>query len=855
MTYLARDINDLSIRAVHAALGGQTSGSDKSEIKGTCWGSHRHGTGHLNMRINEAKGVWNCHCINNEGGTKLSLVIHAGKAHDEKSAAVWLEENGLLAKRKPSNCAPRKTVAMFEYHNEDGSRFARVDRVEQGSDGTRKDFYPYLWEGTSYALKSGLKKKKCPLYRLPELRRSIEVGERIFLVEGEGKADQLNDALRVAGIAGTVTTIQGGSQAPMTEDHLHQLRGLNDGTVILADSDTKGREAARKRADQITRKTGAKVRVLDLYPARDGKEKGLDVADWLDEGHTVIELLKLLDREPIVEANTTATATDETKEKKSKKFECENEQESSQIERALAACEVLTLFHNRSKDTFANLERNGKIHTYLLSSKEFRSILSLLVLDASGDKEGVTEKTVASILPTLEAKARWRGEMREIALRSGGNGMTYVEIDLGREEMNSVYITKDGWNVLPHSKERTAFVRPSTMYPLPIPVHGGNIEEMRRIQGNIKNDETWALFVTTLVMASMPAHFGSYPVLVVQGPEGSGKSELMKFAQNLIDPRKGGLRNMPRDPRDMAPAITNSHLLAYENVSSVPQWLSDDWCSITTGNGFNARLMRTNREEDVIDAHNPIMVNGITSFINRADLRSRCIFVQLSPFSLEQKRRTIKDYYAEQDEAIGRIFGSICDLISLVLRTREEVHAKLEARNQIRYRLTEFEEVGHCIEGALNVLQGTIAKALAEGEEEACAAALDSPVGEAIRTLLRQHGVWGPAPSSNFYKAMTAAASMTGGDVLPKDWPKNAKHLTDEILRIQKPLADDGITYNRRRSNKCYLVTVTSTKWTPADEEDRKGLSVASIVEGVRGLLGSNGGTSHARRAEYDDPA
>jgi putative DNA primase/helicase len=305
----ARALAQVSILDIHAALGGKVSphSTSKCWTDGTCWGPHTHGTDRYNLRLNDSDGVWSCHC-GGKGG-KLALIILAGEARDPKSAARWLVERGLLAERERPNGVKRRTTAMFEYHNEDGSRFARVDRVEPGYKGSDKDFYPRLWEGTGYALRSSLKGKKLPLYRLPEVRRAIDAGERLFLTEGEGKGDKLREALEAAKITAAVTTVPGGCSAPLTDEHLQQLRGLKS-AVILTDSDEKGRAAAQLRAERIAQR-GVEVRVLDLYPEATTKEHpawAWDVADFLKDGGKVEDLLALIERAPLFKPSATATA-------------------------------------------------------------------------------------------------------------------------------------------------------------------------------------------------------------------------------------------------------------------------------------------------------------------------------------------------------------------------------------------------------------------------------------------------------------------------------------------------------------------------------------------------------------------
>ena len=43
------------------------------------------------------------------------------------------------------------------------------------------------------------------------------------------------------------------------------------------------------------------------------------------------------------------------------------------------------------------------------------------------------------------------------------------------------------------------------------------------------------------------------------------------------------------DARDVMIAATNGWMLAYDNPSHIPSWLSDTFCRLATGGGFGTR--------------------------------------------------------------------------------------------------------------------------------------------------------------------------------------------------------------------------------------------------------------------------
>lgn len=61
--------------------------------------------------------------------------------------------------------------------------------------------------------------------------------------------------------------------------------------IVLVDSDSNGREVVNRLSKQL----GKQLQSIDLYPTKDD---GSDVADWIDEGHTPLELIEILKGKP-----------------------------------------------------------------------------------------------------------------------------------------------------------------------------------------------------------------------------------------------------------------------------------------------------------------------------------------------------------------------------------------------------------------------------------------------------------------------------------------------------------------------------------------------------------------------------
>ena len=85
-------------------------------------------------------------------------------------------------------------------------------------------------------------------------------------------------------------------------------------------------------------------------------------------------------------------------------------------------------------------------------------------------------------------------------------------------------------------------------------------------------------------------------------------------------------------------AANNGYLLAFDNLSGLPIWLSDALCRLASGGGFAVRQLYTDDEEVLFEAARPILLNGIEEMISRPDLGDRAICLTLTPIGEKQRR-------------------------------------------------------------------------------------------------------------------------------------------------------------------------------------------------------------------------
>jgi hypothetical protein len=284
------------------------------------------------------------------------------------------------------------------------------------------------------------------------------------------------------------------------------------------------------------------------------------------------------------------------------------------------------------------------------ASDEPRSALGALIAGA-GASPVPSAQAVRDAITQLEGLAVYEGQQHEVHVRVAALGMT-IYVDLGNEAWEAVKITSSGWTVV--TDPPVKFIRPEGMLPLPNPVPGGELGDLRRFI-NV-TDEDWPL-VAGFIISMFHPH-GPYPILNLHGEQGSAKSSAAKWLRRLVDPYSPIHRGRPRNEHDLVIAASRAWVLSFDNLSAVAEWFSDALARLSTGGGFGARQLYSDDEERRFDDRRPIILNGIEELATRPDLLDRSILV-----TLPQLQEYVEEATLEQEftAAWPQLLGACLD--------------------------------------------------------------------------------------------------------------------------------------------------------------------------------------------------
>ena len=391
----------------------------------------------------------------------------------------------------------------------------------------------------------------------------------------------------------------------------------------------------------------------------------------------------------------------------------------------LTVCEEV--FHTASGVAYADFITDGHRETWPIRSKRFRTWLRRCYYQATGSAPSAA--AIRSALDLLEARAQFDAPERAVSIRVAEHaGRLYL--DLADEHWRAVEIGADGWRVLGCPPVR--FRRSPGMLPLPVPERGGSIEALRPFL-NLSNQNDFVLIVAWLLAALRSG--GPYPLLAISGEQGSAKTVLSKLLRALVDPNAAPVRALPREERELMIAANNGHLLAFDNLSGLPAWLSDALCRLASGGSFAVRQLYTDDEEVLFKAARPTLLNGIEDIIGRPDLADRAIFLTLGPIG-EEQRRPETELWREFELARPRILGALLDAVAHGLGALGAVQLDRLPR------MADFALWATACETALWPA-GTFTRAYAANRRAAIEGIIDAdPIATCVRELMSERSSW-----------------------------------------------------------------------------------------------------------------
>jgi len=713
-------------------------------------------------------------------------------------------------KGKPSRCSIRpvpphapeppgrhykqgKPSATWTYRDAAGAVLGYVCRFEEKDGG--KNFRPlcFFKEGDRESWRWQSWEEPRPLFGLDRLAQ--DPGAPVVVTEGEKSADA---AQRLLDGYVCVTSPSGSKSAGKAD--WSPLKGRN--VTIWPDADEPGLKYAEIVAGLAADAGAASVAILtppvnvpEGWDAGDAFEKGRP-KDWVLALVTSAKPHKAsgkVSRKPAAKrAGTSAggdtTATDE-------KPSAGKQKAPRQRDMLLEALDAATLWHSPEKVAYATIPVNSHLEHWRIESSTFQRWAAGQFYRATGSAPA--GQMLSDALRVLNVRAIEEGACHKPMMRTGwADGASWL--DLGDDRWRAVKITAHGWDVV--DAPPVKFVRSEVMAPLPVPEKGHLLEEFRRHVN--ASDDDYCLIVAWLV-AALWGRANAFPVLALGGEQGSGKTTMARVLRTLVDPSAVPGLSIPKDERDLFVQAMSGHTLSFDNVSKVDPWFSDAVCRLSTGSGFLTRKLHSDNEPFWFQGSRPVVLNGIPSLTDRADLAERALTVRLLRID-ETTRQSEDDFWKEWLHALPGILGALLDAVSTAVRHYDGT--KLDRSP----RMADFARLMAAAESGLGWEPGTFIAAYDANRQMTNEQVFESdPVAVAIQKFITtQHPTNGwDGTATELLEALNTI--VTEEMRRSRMWPQKVNALGNAVDRAAPLLRPKGIHVTKRNTGTKRLIMLT----------------------------------------------
>lgn len=387
--------------------------------------------------------------------------------------------------------------------------------------------------------------------------------------------------------------------------------------------------------------------------------------------------------------------------------------------------------------------------------------------------------------------------------------------DMG--DARSIRISSDGWNII---RSPILFRRHSHQIVQVDPVRGGDAWKIFDFLNIKVTDQLLLLvYIISLLIPGIP-----HPVFHPWGDYGSAKSFLCTVINLFCDPTSVTKMILNKKEADAIQNFYKHYVTVLDNLSEVPDWLSDLICQTCTGGSFNKRKLYTDSDDIIFTIKHCVILNGLEMLIIKPDLMQRTITMHI------EKPATVReesDVWQSFESSRAEILGGMLDILVKAIA----IYPTLTLGNLPR--MADFYKWGYAIAQAMDNKGEQFVKDYHENIKRQHEGVMhNNLLCQAVVELMENRNEY----KSTVSLTLTALKSIASPSNADQSFPKDPKNLGRSLGLINQTLSGFGITYHiDKRQGKGTPITfskkpapASSASSTSPDQSDSASASLNS---------------------------
>lgn len=445
-------------------------------------------------------------------------------------------------------------------------------------------------------------------------------------------------------------------------------------------------------------------------------------------------------------------------------------------------------FATDQEGVFARIRIDEQIKIININSQHFENWLRNQYYELLN--KTTTTSQLREVIQTLRARELMSTKTRKKTRPRVSEEQGKLYINLMNERNEAVEIGKGGWKIKEFPSSH--FEKLDSASRLDSPKVGGDLSKLKKYL-TVEGDD-YLLILSFIIACFMPN--GPYPILILQGSQGSGKSFLSKIIKKIVDPsdpEDAMILSPPKDEKDLLISARSHYLLAFDNLSGIDSDMSDKFCKLATGIAIISKKLYTDKDASVIAAKRPQILNGIDYIATRGDLADRSIIISLPKMS-ERMRRDEESLWSDFNNDLPDILGGIYDILSVIL-------ANYKSTNLVRTsRMADYVKWITAGETSLGIEKGKFIEIYEINKKEAALEALEKDIlAYSIFEIINERNEL--IGNSTFIIHQLTNKLNRLGIIHKENWMPINK-LKDSLLRIEPVLNRVNIQYEYKRGKE-----------------------------------------------------